>query len=109
MKACDYQLHLCHIDSCPNIVLEGLCSGLNILCSNLGGTKELVQNDGIVLKADKMWGGRYLKPTNLDNIKPTLVAEGIHRLIERKTIPDSSKFDMNLVVKKYVDIIRNNI
>jgi len=109
MKACDYQLHLCHIDSCPNIVLEGLCSGLNVLCSNLGGTKELVQSDGIVLKADKMWGGRYLKPTNLDNIKSTLVAEGIHKLIKRKTIPDSSKFDINLVVKKYVDIIRNNI
>ena len=63
------QLHLCHIDSCPNIVIEGLCCGLNVLCSNLGGTQEIVGENGVVLRADKMWSGQYLPKTNLDNIE----------------------------------------
>ena len=73
LKSCDYQIHLCHIDSCPNIVIEGLSCGLNVLCSNLGGTKELVGKNGVVLNVDKMWRGRYLsssvKLTNCADFK----------------------------------------
>ena len=55
MKACDYQIHLCHIDSCPNAVVEGLACGLNVLCTNLGGTKELVGPDGVILKIEWLY------------------------------------------------------
>ena len=107
LKACDYQIHLCHIDSCPNIVIEGLSCGLNVLCSNLGGTKELVKDNGVVLKSDKMWDGKYLSSlVKLDTLKKEVVAKGIKKLMEVKTKPDISEFDIKNVAKKYVEIIK---
>ena len=110
LKSCDYQIHLCHIDSCPNIVLEGLSCGLNVLCCNLGGTKELVKDDGIILNADKMWSGKYLPSSiKLDSLEKKVVAKGIHKLMKIKTKPDICRFDMSKVVKKYVKIIRESV
>jgi len=110
LKSCDYQIHLCHIDSCPNIVLEGLSCGLNVLCSNLGGTKELVKNDGIVLAVDKMWDGRYLSSKiKLDSIPKKEVAKGIRRLIDMSTKPDANRFDIKSVTEQYVKIIREKV
>jgi len=51
-KACDYMVHISHIDSCPNSVIEALCCGLPVLCNNLGGTPEIVGQDGIVVPID---------------------------------------------------------
>jgi glycosyltransferase involved in cell wall biosynthesis len=110
MKSCDYQIHLCHIDSCPNIVLEGLSCGLNVLCSNLGGTPELVKDDGIILKLDKMWEGRYLSSSvTLDSADKKFVAKGINKILKIKTKPDIKRFNIHPVVKKYVDLIRKNV
>ena len=107
LKACDYQMHLCHIDSCPNIVVEGLSCGLDVLCSNLGGTRELVGSNGVVLNADKMWSGRYLSSSiKLDNLKKEVVADGIKKLMKVEIKPDLLKFDIKKVAKKYVEIIR---
>ncbi len=107
LKACDYQMHLCHIDSCPNIVIEGLSCGLNVLCSNLGGTRELVVDNGVVLNVDKMWEGRYLSSlVKLDSLKKEVVAKGIKKLMKIKTNPDLSKFDIKKVAKRYVEIVR---
>ena len=107
MKACDYQIHLSFIDICPNIVIEGLSCGLNVLCTNLGGTSELVDNNGVILNVDKFWKTKYLKSRieNLDNIKPKIIADGIHEIIKRKTIPDMECFNINETAKKYVKII----
>jgi glycosyltransferase involved in cell wall biosynthesis len=106
MKSCDYQLHLCHIDSCPNAVIEGLSCGLNVLCTNLGGTKELVKDNGVVLNADKQWKGRLLKKTNLDNVKSGVVAEGVHKLLKIKERSKRPDLDINITTKKYVNIIK---
>jgi glycosyltransferase involved in cell wall biosynthesis len=110
LKACDYQIHLCHIDSCPNIVLEGLCCGLNILCCNLGGTKELVGENGVVMKIDKMWEGKYLSSSvKLDSLNKKEVAQGIQKVITVKHKLNVEKFDINKVAEKYVNIIRKVI
>ncbi len=109
MKACDYQLHLCHIDSCPNAIIEGLSCGLNVLCTNLGGTRELVGNDGVVLEVDDFWDSKYLKKQDIDELNPSVVAEGIHKLLKIKTRPDRPDLDINKTFEKYVDIIRKSV
>lgn len=108
MKACDYQIHLSFIDICPNIILEGLSCGLNVLCTNLGGTRELVRNDGVVLEVDKFWKTKYLKKRieDLDNLRSEVVAGGIKKLLQNKTKPDVSAFDIKLVAKKYAKLIK---
>ena len=109
MKACNYQIHLAFIDICSNTVIEGMACGLNVLCTNLGGTKELVGKSGIVLKVDKFWDTRYLKKriNDLDNLKSDDVAIGIHKLIKMNTKPDVSMFSIDNIAKKYVRTIRN--
>ncbi len=111
MKACNYQIHLAFIDICPNIVLEGLGCGLNVLCTNLGGTPELVGNNGIILNVDKFWKTKYLKKLieDLDNLKSKIVAEGIHNLLKIKRKPDVSKFDINLIANKYMKNIKKKL
>jgi len=107
LKACDYLIHLCHIDSCPNIVIEGLCCGLNVLCTNLGGTPELVKSDGVILNVDKFWKGKKLDSTKLDCLDSKIVANGLNQLVKIKIKPERQKeFDINNVVKKYMDIIK---
>ena len=94
-----------------NIVLEGLGCGLNVLCTNLGGTPELVGNNGIILNVDKFWKTKYLKKLieDLDNLKSKIVAEGIHNLLKIKRKPGVSKFDINLIAKEYMKNIKKKL
>lgn len=106
MKSCDYQIHLCHIDSCPNSVIEGLACGLNVLCTNLGGTPTLVYNRGIVLhNIDKFWGEGYLKSCKLDNLPLPVVSDGIKALMK---LPKKEPlvYDINDTAKQYRKIIK---
>lgn len=49
----DCMVHICHLDSCPNVVVESLLAGIPIVCNNIGGTPEIVKGDGVVAKIDK--------------------------------------------------------
>ena len=109
MKACDYQMHLCHIDSCPNSVIEALSCGLNVLCTNLGGTPELVKDNGVILNVDKQWKKRYLNVDNLDNIPSSIVSEGVKKVIKISKKIDTSVFDINKVALKYREVIKKVI
>ena len=111
MKACSYQIHLCHVDSCPNVVVEGLACGLNVLCSNLGGTKEIVKDDGVVLDIDR-WDFKPISAdafSKLDNLNPQAVAQGIHDLIKIKKRANRTDLDIKLVAGKYADIFRRYV
>lgn len=46
----DWMLHLAWLDHCPNVVVEALSRNLPVICTEDGGTKELVQNYGLILK-----------------------------------------------------------
>jgi len=48
----DAMIHLSWLDWCPNTVVEGLASGLPVICSHNGGTSELVKGDGIVIQIE---------------------------------------------------------
>ena len=105
MKACDYMIHLCYIDSCPNAVVEGLACGLNVLCTNLGGTKELVAEHGVVMEVDK--GGRSLQePRKLDRLAPDVIANGIHELIQLPKKTRRSELGMDYVAEQYANVIK---
>lgn len=53
-SAADWMLHLAWADHCPNVVVEALSQGTPVVCSEVGGTKELIGHGayGLVLKEE---------------------------------------------------------
>lgn len=49
-SAANWMIHLAWLDHCPNTVVESLSQGTPVICSEHGGTKELVRGFGLVLK-----------------------------------------------------------
>lgn len=45
----DWMIHLAWGDHCPNSVVESLSQGTPVICSEVGGTKEIVRSNGIIL------------------------------------------------------------
>jgi glycosyltransferase involved in cell wall biosynthesis len=68
-KACNVMIHITWIDACPNSVVEALVAGLPVICTDQGGTHELLEIDNTiynactVLRHDSKF--KY-KPVNLD-------------------------------------------
>ncbi len=60
----DFFLHLAYDDSCPNSVVEALVAELPVICTNNGGTKELVRNSGEIIPEEEY----DLKPYALEDI-----------------------------------------
>ncbi len=50
LRSCDLFLNLSENDSCPNVVLEALASGLPVLHKNSGGVPELVGDCGLPIE-----------------------------------------------------------
>ena len=45
----DWMIHLAWLDHCPNVVVEALSQNTPVICTNSGGTHELVKNSGIII------------------------------------------------------------
>ncbi len=50
----DLFFHLAWLDHCPNVVVEALAAKTPVICTDSGGTRELVKESGIVLP-DTSW------------------------------------------------------
>jgi len=46
LRIADGFIHLCWIDYCPNCVVEAIGAGVPVICSNQGGTREIVEPSG---------------------------------------------------------------
>ena len=106
LKSSDFMLHLCFIDSCPNSVVEGISCGLPVLCTNLGGTREIVGDYGHVINCDSF--NFYPIEKVLDNISPDIVASGINNLCSKNYNNINIKnLDINTVVDKYIKFMES--
>jgi glycosyltransferase involved in cell wall biosynthesis len=105
MKACSYQMHFCFIDSCPNSVIEGLVCGLNVLCTNLGGSREIIGNQGIVMDVDS-WNWKPISFDNIDKVPPAIIAHHIHELIKLPKPKRNEYLSMDRVVSEYANVLR---
>ena len=52
-KRSDYFIHLAKFDNCPNVVLDARACGCDIICSSLGGTKEIAGPEATVIEEDE--------------------------------------------------------
>jgi len=45
----DWMIHLAWLDHCPNVVVEALSRGCPVICTDSGGTREIVKENGVVI------------------------------------------------------------
>lgn len=102
----DYMCHICHLDACPNSVVEGLSAGLPVLCNNIGGTPELVGNDGIILPLDKQFNFKPIE--KMDHVGPkivnqTVLVEGMKKIMNRTWSVNRPDLSIEVSARQYFD------
>jgi len=94
----DWMIHLAWLDHCPNVVIEAISCGCPIICTDSGGTKEIVRENGIILKEDSEYKFELLDydmPYNLSLPRIQLIKPTI----------DYSYINIGLVASKYMDVL----
>lgn len=112
-RSADICLFYSILDSCPNSVVEALASRIPVLCTNLGGTRELIEltNGGIVVDADKEVDFKNINLENPPKPDHDKILKGIHEIVKNKD-EISNKInleliDINFVAQKYCEFINN--
>ncbi len=81
LRGADAFIHLSWLDHCPNTVVEALCCGLPVLCTHNGGTKELVRDNGIVIKCEEDFNFKEVDLYNPPKCDKRVVAEAIGEIL----------------------------
>lgn len=100
------------LDNCPNAVAEAISCGLPVVCTNQGGTKELVEltKGGIVAEADEQFS---FEPTDLYH--PPVpdyhkLLEAMHNIVNHYEYYvqkiDRKPIDIDYVASEYVGFIK---
>lgn len=66
-KLCDGLLHFVWVDACPNTVVESLVAGCPVLCTNAGGTCELIWANKGTWSECLRWDDMVYSPVDLSH------------------------------------------
>jgi len=102
-SASNWMLHLAWLDHCPNTVVEALSQGTPVICSEHGGTKELVQGYGVILKEESDYN---FELTNYDNPPKINVTQIKQKLPQKNELSISFDITMNHTLKNYVNYLK---
>lgn len=101
-KGADIMLHLAPYDPCPNSVIECIAAGTPVVCTNSGGTPELVGDDnGIISKADTPFDFTLVDQTKARPIKYERVIKDVKKLIARGAKPKFGAVAIGRVAEQY--------
>lgn len=97
----DWMIHLAYLDHSPNTVVEALSQGCPVICSDDGGTKELVKDNGFILSEHKKYEFQLL---DYDN--PPSIDVGQVTFLPNVTV-DNSHLNIVEVAKQYVQVFNH--
>jgi len=110
LKKADLFMHLSWLDPCPNSVVEATCHGVPVVCSNLGGTPEIVQaaNGGRISQCDDEVGFDELvdlhhPPMPEIDVLVRDTEDALEHSAEIIAGIDYSAVDIRVTARKYVD------
>ena len=107
LQSATAMIHLSWLDWCPNSVVEGLASGLPVLCSHNGGTKELVKDDGIVIQLEEDYEiGSTLNLYSPPEVDTEIIVNGVLKLIEMPKIKTREDLKISNVALQYKSIFK---
>ncbi len=95
----DWFIHLAWLDHCPNVVVEALSQNCPVICTDSGGTHEIVRNNGLIVKETQKYQFQlcdYDNPPCLD----------INVILNDKISVDPHYLDIELVADKYEKVFQ---
>ena len=95
--AADWMIHLAWLDHCPNVVIEALSQNCPVICTDSGGTKEIVKQNGIIIPESKQYNYEL---TDYDN--PYDLDLNVMDLPEINV--DNAYLNIKKIAQKYIDI-----
>lgn len=94
-KASKHFIHLASPDACPNVVVDARASGCKIICSSLGGTKEIAGPDALIVQ-EKDWDYSPMKLNGPRSLDLTNIAANCYNV----------SMDMRIVAQKYEILLK---
>jgi glycosyltransferase involved in cell wall biosynthesis len=94
-KASKYFIHLASPDACPNVVVDARASGCRVICSSLGGAKEIAGPDAMIVKEED-WD---YEPMQLNGTRPmdlTTIGTNCY----------NAEMDMGVVSARYANFLK---
>jgi glycosyltransferase involved in cell wall biosynthesis len=105
MKAATAMLHLCWFDCCPNSVVEAINQKCPVICSNEGGTHELVYpSNGIVLQLDQPYDYSPIDLYNPPPIDINKVAEACRMVAEKRPEITNDHVNIETIAWRYKNV-----
>ena len=97
----DWMIHLAWLDHCPNVVVEALSQDCPVICTDSGGTKEIVRDNGMLIKEIKPY---KFELTDYDNPYELQIPS-----LELSNIEvDNSYLDIKKVAQKYIKVLQRD-
>lgn len=96
MKSSKRFIHLAWLDHCPNVVVDAVACDCEVICSNSGGTPEIMNSKGIAIKEKFEWD---FEPIDLYD-PPSLDFENVVNF-------NNSNYDPNIlkISEKYLSVL----
>ncbi len=113
LRTADIYLFFSWIDSCPNSVVEAISCGLPVICTNIGGTKEIIEitNGGIVVNADPEYNFELVDLNNPPLPNHQLLLDAMNKISTNldsfKKGIDDTKINIKYVARKYYNFMAN--
>lgn len=103
LRGADALIHLSWLDHCPNTVVEALCCGLPVLCTHNGGTKEIVKDNGIVIKCEEDFEFKKVNLYDPPKCDKWTVAEAIDKILSWDKPVNSNYLRIENIAAKYAE------
>ena len=105
-RLCPVFVHIVYLDACPNSVVEALAAGCGVVCTDQGGTREIVSGCGLVLK-DKPYNFKPIDLYKPPKLSVETLSGATKWLINQMTLLHSPLFstshiDINTIASQYI-------
>lgn len=108
----DIYLFYSWLDNCPNSVIEAIACNLPVICTNQGGTREIVEktNGGIVVRADDDFNFQPIELYNPPKPNIELIVNSMYEMSDNldfyKQRINTKSIDINFVASEYFNFIK---
>ncbi len=106
-------IHFDRYDWCPNIVVAAIHDGIPVICSNYGGTPEIVGKNGLIIEEFPSNLTHDLEGINFAKASPfptKMFREKISNVnFIKKIRKDKKSYDINIMAKEYVKLAKDLI